>query len=64
MTENQANILDMENIPDGTTAQALSDATGLSVETLAAEIKHLETQKLIESVDEQYVIAAHLRQIL
>ena len=64
LTENQAKILDLVKMPEGTTAQALSDATGLSVETIAAEIEHLESQKLVEPVDNQYMIAAHLRQIL
>ena len=64
MTENQTNILDLVNMPDGTTVQALSDVTGLSVDTIAADIERLETQKLVERIDDHYVIAAHLRRIL
>lgn len=64
LTANQATLLYLVKAPEGATVPTLCDAIGLPPDTIRADIDHLESQKLIEHVDDRYVIAEHLREIL
>jgi hypothetical protein len=64
LTASQATLLGLAKNAAGNTLEHFCESSGLKPDTVRADLDHLETQKLLERHEEQYVIAKHLREII